>query len=116
MVNLWLISAMLVLIDVPITSQLYADFSADSFVSWNQRNAKEKSEKCKREIREMQKRKKFFNLLAVEALHSNEMVKQSKNKLFGGMQASVSLEKIFSLGLISTLPLFLKDNWAKVVT
>ena len=65
----------------------------------------------------MQKRKKFFNLLTVEALHSNEMVKQSKNKLFGGMQASVSLEKIFSLGLISTnLPLFLKDNWAKVVT
>ena len=40
--NLWLISAMLVLIDVPITSQLYADFSADSFVSWNQGNAKEK--------------------------------------------------------------------------
>ena len=40
--NLWLISAMLVLIDVPITSQLYADFSADSFVSWNQRNAKER--------------------------------------------------------------------------
>ena len=40
--NLWLISAMLVLIDVPITSQLYADFSADSFVSWNQRIAKEK--------------------------------------------------------------------------
>ena len=91
--NLWLISAMLVLIDVPITSQLYADFSADSFVSWNQRIAK---------IREMQKRKKFFNLLTVEALHSNEVVKQSKNKLFGRMQASVSLEKIFSLGLIST--------------
>ena len=64
----------------------------------------------------MQKRKKFFNLLTVEALHSNEVVKQSKNKLFGRMQASVSLEKIFSLGLISTLPLFLKDNWAKVVT
>ena len=77
--NLWLISAMLVLIDVPITSQLYADFSADSFVSWNQRIAK--------------KRKKFFNLLTVEALHSNEMVKQSKNKLFGGVQASVSLKK-----------------------
>ena len=101
--NLWLISAMLVLIDVPITSQLYADFSADSFVSWNQRNAKEK-------------KSGFFNLLTVEALHSNEMVKQSKNKLFGRMQASVSLEKIFSLGLVSTLPLFLKDNWAKVVT
>ena len=98
--NLWLISAMLVLIDVPITSQLYADFSADSFVSWNQGNAKEKSEKCKRGVREMQKREKFFNLLTVEALHSNEMVKQSKDELFGRMEASVALQSIFSKRLL----------------
>ena len=42
----------------------------------------------------MQKAEKggYFNLLTIEALDSNEVVKQSKNELFSRMQASVALE------------------------
>ena len=49
---------------------------------------------CQLKFKKIYKVKKgrYFNLLTVEALHSNEMVKQSKDELLSRMQASVSLE------------------------
>ena len=49
---------------------------------------------CQLKFKKIYKEKKgrYFNLLTVEALHSNEMVKQSKDELLSRMQASVSLE------------------------